>query len=99
MIRKFSKEFKQSVIRRADVEREPELYPMELHNAFKRLDSYRIDRSNGLRGENLLDIEYGVEGFIVDSSGVVGVHPSSSEEVKKEWMNYWRSRKERPFSS
>ncbi|MCL2148739.1 MAG: hypothetical protein FWH47_05315 [Methanomassiliicoccaceae archaeon] len=95
MITIHSKGFWESVINGADIMREPELYPPEVVEAFKRFEAHWLARANGRAPVEPPD-EFGIEGYIVGAHGVVGVHPSASDEVKGEWMAHWTWRKEHP---
>ena len=103
MIRRFSEGFKKHAVHGFHVVKEPELYPKELVDALNRLYEYEMAIAKGQPVDKLsisditsTDGMFSIEGYIIESSGIVGIHPNAPDEVKEEWMVYWRSRKEHP---
>ncbi|MDR1954483.1 MAG: hypothetical protein LBP82_00830 [Candidatus Methanoplasma sp.] len=96
-MRTFSKELRNSLITRVDIDRDPGLCPKEVIGALDRLDAIERARENGtggkITGKEFVDLMFCVEGYFIVSSGWVGVRLDSSDAVKEEWMNYWKFKK------
>jgi len=81
-----SKETREALVWASDIEDEPQLYPKEVVDALKRIEEMEAV-SPGSSCDH--DFMYGIKGYVIRDSGVVGIRPDAPEIAKREWACHW----------
>jgi len=89
-----SRETSDAWVYKADIEREPHLYPKEVVEALGKIEE--LDAKDLGYTTESPEFRFAFEGYEINKYGVVGLRPDASELAKKEWMSHWRAMKAAP---
>ena len=90
-----SRETSDALVKKEDIEREPQLYPKEVVEALGRIAAMEArDFGSTMKPE----FRFAFKGYIISDMEPVCIRPDASDFAKKEWMNYWEACKAMPYA-